>query len=123
MADSMSGDVPADREARVSVIIRALIEAPNLSVDRRIRNLSRSGACCDNMGDLKAGMRVLVSMGALTQIHAEVMWANERLAGLRFDGLPVNLDAARKPRSAVPPVSAPGAGWLAQIDDPYRRHG
>ncbi len=115
-----ANDVPS-RERRSSVILRALIETGQATVDSRVRNLSASGACVDNDAGLVPGMRVLVSMGTLHHLHGEVMWATGRLIGLRFDAASIDIDSARKPRGTVASASPAGAGWLAQIDDPYRR--
>lgn len=117
----MSDSAPAERAPRASVILRALIEASDMRAERRVRNLSQTGACVDNDGDLVPGMRVLVSMGSLSRIRGEVMWANDRFAGLHFGGQSINLEDARKPRSATDTGAEPGAGWLADINDAYRR--
>ena len=110
-----------NRETRSSVIIRALVEAEGLHAERRVRNLSRSGACVDNSGDIRAGTTVHVTMGSIQRLAAEVMWAKPNLAGLRFHR-PVNLEEARKSRSTAT-TATPRTGWAAELDNPYRRGG
>lgn len=113
---SENDDFP--REKRNSVIVRALVMAVGIApAERRVRNLSRSGACLEHDGTLKAGMTVLMQMGALQDLAAEVMWVTDRLAGVRF-AQDVDLDAARKPRGVA---TVPRAGWIVDADDPYRR--
>ena len=106
------------REKRNSVIVRALITPPGgASSERRVRNLSRSGACIDHDGELAAGMRIGIVMGRITDLVGEVVWAKERLAGIRF-AEPVDLDEARQPRGTT---ASAKAGWIASINDAYRR--
>jgi hypothetical protein len=106
------------REKRNSVIVRALVRTPGGDeAERRVRNLSRSGACLEHKGELQDGMTLTLKMGALDDLSAQVMWVTERLAGVRFDEA-VDLDEARKPRGTG---AAPKAGWIAEINDAYRR--
>ncbi len=106
------------REKRNSVIVRAALSVPGgLQVERRIRNLSRSGACVEHEGDLQTGNTILLQMGSLCDLAAQVMWVTDRLAGLRF-AEPIDLDEARKPRGVA---VKPKAGWIAEINDAYRR--
>jgi hypothetical protein len=107
------------REKRSGVIIRAAIVIGDAAVERRVRNLSRFGACVDSMGDLVEGTTVRVSMGSLHDLRATVMWARPHLAGLHFDQ-PVDLEEARRPRTLT---SGPQAGWMADMNNPYRRGG
>ncbi|NJR79019.1 PilZ domain-containing protein [Sphingomonas corticis] len=106
------------RPGRASVILYADIHTgrgPETSC--RVRNLSVTGACIDNVADLHVGERVRVTMGVLAPVAAQVIWSKPHLAGLRFDG-EVDLAAARTPRRAGHAVSA---GWIGGLDDPYRR--
>lgn len=108
------------REKRSSVIVRATVSYPGARpTERRVRNLSRSGACMEHAGELQAGATVLLQMGTINDLAAEVMWVTERLAGLRFAD-PIDLDEARKPRGIGIGVQ-PKAGWIAEINDAYRR--
>ena len=115
----MINEDTAEREKRSSVIVRASVRSPGRSdsVERRVRNLSRSGACIEHAGELRAGDRLQMSMGALAGLQAEVVWTREKLAGIRF-GQTVDLEAARKPRGGA---ALPKAGWINQISNPYRR--
>ena len=129
-------DAPA-REPRSSVILYAALDKGSASVECRVRNLSATGACLDNLAGLVEGDIVMVTMGALPPLSARVMWANPRLLGVHFDR-PIDLAAARRPRgraaaasssaAATPtfapvarPVTAPSAGWMQHIHNPYRR--
>lgn len=121
----MTDDLSA-REKRSSVIIRALIEMPEetgtgTGADRRVRNLSRTGACIDHDGTLAQGMALRVTMGSIPPFDAEVMWVRERLAGIRFTR-PVDLEAARQPRGRSA-SARPSVGWVVEAPDPYRRRG
>lgn len=107
-----------NREKRNSVIVRAAVSFPGTSsIERRVRNLSRSGACVEHEGEMQPGATVLLQIGALNDLAAEVMWVTERLAGLRF-AEPIDLEEARKPRGAG---IKPQVGWIAEINDAYRR--
>lgn len=114
----MSDHSSDTRDKRSGVIIRAAIDIDEKHVERRVRNLSRFGACVDNPGDLAAGKTVRISMGQVENITAEVMWANAQLAGLRFDRA-VDLEEARKPRRVT--AAAPRAGWIADMSNAYSR--
>ncbi|USU06484.1 PilZ domain-containing protein [Sphingomonadaceae bacterium OTU29LAMAA1] len=106
------------REKRSSVIVRAIVHGTNgTQAERRVRNLSRSGACIEHDGDLTNGTTVLLQMGALTDLPAVVVWVTERLAGLRFADA-VDLEEARKPRGMG---VKPKAGWMTDMNDAYRR--
>lgn len=106
------------REKRSSVIVRAVVmTADGRSRERRVRNLSPHGACIEHNGDLEAGMTVMLHMGSMPDLVATVRWVSERLAGLRFSEL-IDLDEARKPRGVG---VTPRAGWIADLNNPYRR--
>ncbi len=114
----MQNPPDSDREKRSSVIVRALVTPPGGTAnERRVRNLSRSGACLEHDGTLAVGMTVSLHMGTLQDLSGEVMWVTPRLAGLRF-GEAVDLEEARKPRGTG---ITPRAGWIAEINDAYRR--
>jgi len=113
----MSDDAGKRRDKRSSVIIRAVVHTPTGNqVERRVRNLSDTGACIDNSGDLAEGDQLLLDMGTLTSLPARVVWARESLAGIAF-AKPVDLAAARKPRGAAVTVKS---GWLADLRDIHR---
>ncbi|MFS0772601.1 PilZ domain-containing protein [Sphingomonas sp. 1P08PE] len=112
----MSDVTSNDRPKRSGVIIRADVLAADRRVERRVRNLSVTGACLDHGGELVVGQRVQVSMGRLQDMTAEVMWATDKLAGIRFDDQ-IDLDAARAPRGA----GRAQAGWMTDINHAYRR--
>ena len=107
------------REKRSSVYLRALIDRADGSApgEHRVRNISVTGACVEHEGELLRGAPCRVRIGIIPEFESQIVWANGRLAGLRFSR-PVDLDAARKPRGQV---AAPTAGWIIAIDSPYRR--
>ena len=114
----MSSPPDHEREKRNSVIVRAAVSFPGSApAERRVRNLSRSGACVEHDGELQVGATVLLQMGTISDLAAEVMWVTGRLAGLRF-AEPIDLDDARRPRGVG---IKPKAGWIAEINDAYRR--
>ena len=108
---------PTPRENRSSVIIRALVHPPiGKAVERRVRNLSATGACLDHSGELVPRDQLLLDMGGITDLRAKVRWSSERLAGISFQR-PIDLEAARTPRAAALVVAS---GWLADLKDAYR---
>jgi hypothetical protein len=114
----MPDPVEPPREKRNSVIVRAAVTATNgTTAERRVRNLSRLGACVEHAGELQSGTSVVLHMGTLHDLRAEVMWVTDRLAGLRF-AEPIDLEEARKPRGVG---IKPKAGWIVDINDAYRK--
>ncbi|WP_337846347.1 PilZ domain-containing protein [Sphingomonas sp.] len=94
----------------------------------RVKDLSVSGAKVDRAGTLRPGATVLVSVGVLKAVGATVIWVKDDLAGLRFAEL-IDPDAARskaiiappKPRPAVAVDRGATAGWIQDLNSPYRR--
>lgn len=117
----MNDEADRPRAKRSSVILKALVRSANgeAGVERRVRNLSVSGACIDHAGELAPGDALLLLMGELTDIAARVAWTSERLAGIRFEHQ-VDVDAARRHRAAAPVLKS---GWMADMNHAYRRHG
>lgn len=110
----------SQREKRNSVIVRAIVRTPGGDeAERRVRNLSRNGACVEHGGELAVGVHVVLHMGTIVGLSGEVMWVTPRLAGLHF-GDDIDLDAARKPRGMGARVKA---GWMSDIDNAYRKRG
>lgn len=116
MTDAPSFSTCSAREKRSGVILRAAIDIGGVTVERRVRNLSDRGACVDNDGDLVAGTTVIVTMGRLDRLVADVVWAKPNLAGLRFHRQ-VDLEAARKPRGS----GAARTGWVGEMAHAYRK--
>ncbi|KTT71418.1 hypothetical protein NS334_10640 [Sphingomonas endophytica] len=108
------------REARSSVILYARLEKDERIGEVRVRNLSATGACIDNPGDLNKGDRVGVTMGTLTDLVAEVMWTSPKLAGMHFINGAIDLAEARKPRDGATTTAKPSAGWMNNIRHAYR---
>ena len=94
----------------------------------RIKDLSVSGARVDKADTLRPGATVLVSVGVLKAVGATVIWVKDGLAGLRFAET-IDPDAARskaliapaKPRPAVGADRGASAGWVQDLNNPYRR--
>ena len=111
-------DAPGPRAKRSSVIIRAIVHLPgNKQIERRVRNLSATGACIDHVSDVATGDRLVMDMGSLRGLSATVVWVRDHLAGLTF-AEPVDLEAARKPRGTG--AVSISSGWLADLKDAYR---
>lgn len=94
----------------------------------RVKDLSASGARIDRAGTLRPGATVLVSVGVLKAVGATVIWVRDDLAGLRFAET-IDPDAARSKAIIAPPRPAPvasidrgvSAGWIKDLNSPYRR--
>ncbi|MBC9033719.1 PilZ domain-containing protein [Sphingomonas sp. JC676] len=126
------------REERSNVLLGAQIAGfgGGSPTHHRIRNLSTGGARVDRAGSLQVGATVLVSVGGLQEVGATVVWVKNDVAGLRFVET-IDPDAARsntflslrsqrsdKPSNAErhTPVADPmRAGWVADLNNPYRK--
>lgn len=95
----------------------------------RVRDLSPQGMRIDQAAGLQVGTTVLVSIGQLEAVGANIVWINEGFAGLRFTK-PVDPDQARgkaavRPKAGISPRQEKqrGAtmGWVADLEDPYRK--
>jgi hypothetical protein len=109
------------REPRNSVILYARIDHADRSVEVRVRNLSATGACIENPGELNQGDQVSATMGTLVRLSAEVMWTSATLAGLHFVDGAIDLAEARKPRDRGVTGAKPSAGWIDNMQHAYRR--
>ncbi len=109
------------REPRASVILYARIDHAGRSVEVRVRNLSATGACIENPGELNQGDQVAVTMGTLLELPAEVMWTSTTLAGLHFVEGAIDLAEARKHRDRGVTGPTPSAGWINNMQHAYRR--
>jgi hypothetical protein len=99
------------------VIIRAVVHGPcGREPERRIRDLSATGACVEQSGNLIAGDKVLLDIGPLQGIAGRVVWVTEYLAGVAF-AEPIDVAKARKPR---PEVVTAASGWVSGFVDPGR---
>ena len=114
--------VPLSRATRTSVMLSAEI----FRVDRpggsqhRVTNISETGLCIAQPGDLTVGSVVVVAIGRIEQVAADVVWTRTGLAGLRFQK-PIDVAEARTRRPAGASKVAPSAGWLAALNDPYAK--
>ncbi|MDP1028228.1 PilZ domain-containing protein [Sphingomonas sp. KR1UV-12] len=112
----MSDAINQDRAKRSGVIIRADVLIGERRMERRVRNLSTTGACLDHDGEMVKGARIQLAMGRLHDLDAEVMWVTDKLAGIRFDE-PIDTDEARVPRGA----GKAQTGWMTDINNAYRK--
>ena len=86
-----------------------------------VRNLSKTGACIAEPGPLEKGQRLVVALGQLENVAAEVAWARDGFAGLRFLQ-PIDVALAR--RHGVKPArrtSDVKAGWLSDQRRPHQK--
>ena len=133
MADLPNGDDQSERSHRHSVMLSATIEqfgAPGDSTKHRVRDLSTGGVRIDGAADFRRGATVLVTVGALESVGATVVWVKDGWAGLKFTQL-VDPDQARAKAAIAPPgaaalirkpaVGAPSAGWVDDLNSPYRK--
>jgi hypothetical protein len=133
MADNPVETDQPERSERHSVMLSATIEqfgAPGISTKHRVRDLSTGGVRIDGAADFRPGATVLVTVGALESVGATVVWVKDGWAGLKF-AQPVDPDQARA-KAAIAPVRAgapihkpavtpPSAGWITDLDSPYRK--
>lgn len=101
--DMSSPPTPRRRE---SVFLMADVTGDDSPAQRcRVRNLSKEGICLEQPVGLVRGHRIEVSVGMVERALAEVVWASDNFAGLRFVH-PIDPSAARKrPRKSVDPNS------------------
>lgn len=120
------------RAPRHSVFLSATVEhfGARKPSRHRVRDLSAGGVRIDQAIGFREGATVLVSVGALEAVGATVVWVKDALAGLKF-AEPVDPEAARAKAAVAPapfrgqrrdsPATAPSAGWVPNLDSPYRR--
>lgn len=110
------------RATRTSVMLNADV----FRVDRdgasqhRVTNISESGLCIAQAGDFAAGTVVVVAVGSIAPTAANVVWVRSGLAGLAFQTT-IDVAEARRRRSAGNTLRPPAAGWLAELNSPYKR--
>jgi hypothetical protein len=106
----MNQDTLQPRENRSRVIIRAVVHGPcGKDSDRRVRDLSVTGACLEQSGNLMVGDDIQLDIGMLKGVAAKVVWVTECLAGIGF-AEPIDVAKARKPK---PDVVTAASGWLS----------
>ena len=103
-----------------------MLSAEVFRVDRdgasqhRVTNISETGVCITQAGDLVAGRTVVVvAIGSIAPTPANVAWVRSGLAGLSFQK-PIDVPAARRRRANGVALPAPAAGWLAELNSPYK---
>jgi hypothetical protein len=113
----MNQDTLQPRENRSRVIIRAVVHGPcGREPERRIRDLSATGACVAQSGNLMAGDEVMLDIGPLKDVAGRVVWVTEYLAGIAF-AEPIDLAKTQKPKAEV--VTA-ASGWVSGFVDPWK---
>lgn len=120
MTDAASADGAVPRTPRRSVMLSAHVfrqgaTAPSV---HRITNISETGICLAQDGEMRPDTVVVVSVGQAEPAAAEVKWVRDRLAGLAFHD-PIDLAKARLRRTdgRLPAVAS---GWLTDLNDAHR---
>ena len=74
------------RAPRHSVFLMATVERFGKfeTTKHRVRNLSTTGVCVDHKGEFKVGATIVVTVGDLVAVGAQVRWVDGSLAGLQF---------------------------------------
>jgi len=110
------GDSDA-RAKRESVFRNALVTVDDIPspIECRVRNVSETGVGVSHKGELSGGMRVRVSISKLPEKDAKVAWATDTQAGISFSESPVATNVKFDDGPNV------GAGWLVDLDNPYKR--
>ena len=115
----VNASVPELRDPRESVFLMAeLLLAGADPVRCRVTNLSTRGVCLAQVPQLSPNAKVRISIGSIIGVAADVMWARDPLAGLRFDYAINLVEARQRKRLHVPP---PSAGWTVDIKNAYRK--
>ena len=113
----MNQDTLQPRENRSRVIIRAVVHGPcGREPERRVRDLSSTGACVEQSGNLMVGDKVSLDIGPLKAIAGRVVWTTEYLAGIAF-AEPIDVAKTQKPK---PEVVTAASGWVSGFVDPWR---
>ncbi len=119
---AMDSSVALSRATRISVMLSAELfrDGRHGSSAHRVTNISETGLCIAQPGDLAVGSVVVVTIGRVEQVPADIIWVRTGLAGLKFQR-PIDVVEARGRRPAGYKVVAPSAGWLAALNDPYAK--
>ncbi len=116
----MTEDIPTTRPPRSSVMLSAHIFRERVAVPsvHRIKNISETGVCLAQDGELTEGTVVVLSVGQADHVAADVKWVDCKLAGLAFRE-PVDLIRARMRRTdgGQPAIAS---GWLAELNHAHR---
>ncbi len=110
------------RATRTSVMLSADVFRVNRdgASQHRVTNISETGLCIAQAGDLDAGAVVVVAIGSIVPTAADVVWVRSGLAGLAFQK-PIDVSEARRKRPSGSTLRAPAAGWLTELNSPYRK--
>jgi hypothetical protein len=119
---AMDNSVDLSRATRTSVMLSAELfrDGRQGSSAHRVTNIPETGLCIAQPGDLAAGSVVVVTIGRVEQVPADVIWVRTGLAGLKFQ-TPIDIAEARARRPAGYKSVAPSAGWLTALNDPYAK--
>ncbi|MES2339127.1 MAG: PilZ domain-containing protein [Pseudomonadota bacterium] len=115
----MNAETSSLRSQRASVMLSAQVfrhdhREPTL---HRVTNISETGVCLAQDGELTAGSVVVLTIGQVEHVAADVKWSRGKLAGLAFRE-PIDVARSRLRRTgAAPPVAA---GWLADLNHLHR---
>ena len=82
----------------------------------RVLNISKLGARLEQAESLQPNDSVTVTIGRAENLQAQVVWARDGRAGIRF-AVPADLELARSRQPKALPVSV---GWAANLSNAYR---
>ena len=138
MSKQVTTGAAVNRRRRTQVMLGAEVTAAGgVRAKHRIKDLSETGARIDSAATLKVGEIILISVGDLEAINAEVIWTSGNAAGIRF-GQPIDLTKARAKTIVAPkngsdtrdgckspaeknsPSASIAAGWAESLVDPYK---
>ncbi|MCP3732502.1 PilZ domain-containing protein [Sphingomonas sp. MG17] len=74
------------RDQRYQVFLTASAErfGQDHVTRHRVRNLSSDGACIDRASECRPNETLVISIGSLVEVAAQVRWVRGGLAGLKF---------------------------------------
>ncbi len=109
------------RANRTSVMLSGILHRRDRAdpSTHRVVNLSATGARLSGVEGLPIGEVVAITIGLVENALAEVVRREETAVGIRFVE-PIDVERART-RRTTGTAAVPRAGWLAQMQNPYRR--
>ncbi|HEX8415353.1 MAG TPA: PilZ domain-containing protein [Sphingomicrobium sp.] len=109
------------RAARYNVMLVATTErfGKQDTTEHRVRNLSEEGACVHSGGLFRIAETMIVTVGNLMAIGAEVRWVKDDLAGIKFTR-PIQIadalgKAARPPKLPKSSLTFNGADAISKL--------
>lgn len=108
---SLSGAPPAIPQRRGEERYLSLLRVGSLVIDDRrelclIRNISSAGMMIRAYSEAAAGTRVSIELKQGDPVEGEILWAEDGLAGIKFDA-PIDIFALLAPEGDAPPPRMP----------------